>query len=185
VTKRLLLAVIAILAIAGCYTPRRSLAPTGSPIANERDFTGAWKFTSGSSREYMSGIGVLPFLPMYDVRPESVIRARQSGDLVVFDYTSHDGTQKQHAFDIREADGKWEDGKLVIHPGRGGNPFGFYYSTDVATMYRLADGRLVMTDTHTDTGLACALIPYHEKNEVVLSMRPAADSEAKTISSGR
>jgi hypothetical protein len=50
-------------------------------------------------------------------------------------------------------------------------------------MYRLADGRLVMTHTHTDTGLACALIPYRERDEVVLSMRPASVPEPKAISS--
>jgi hypothetical protein len=81
-----------IFSLAACYTPGRSLAPAGSPIATSRDLTGAWLFTSGSSREYRSGIGALRFAPMSDVRENSVISVRHTGDLIVFDYTSHDGT---------------------------------------------------------------------------------------------
>jgi hypothetical protein len=174
--SRIALAAAALIAAASCYTPGRSLEPTGSAVENTRDLSGAWCFTSGSSREYRSGIGVLPFAPMYDVHEQSVITVRQNGNEIVFDYTARDGSQKQHTFDVAKADGTWDGGKLVIHPSFGANPFGIYHSAATATMYRLADGRLVMTDKRSDTGLACALVPYRETNEVVLSMRPAAGS---------
>lgn len=166
-----------------CYTPGRSLAPAGSSIDRSRNFSGSYCFTSGSSREYRSGIGALPFLPMWDVHEQSIITVAQTGEALAFSYTAKDGSRKQQTFDLTKEAATWDGGTLVVHPGFAANPFGFIHTSRTATMYRLADGRLVMTDTHIDTGLGCGLVPYREKAEVVLSMRPALQGCASAISS--
>jgi hypothetical protein len=165
--------IAAMLLLASCnYSPMHPLAPTDVPIASERDLSGSWCFTSGTSRQYGTGASI-PFIPQYELHEESVITLRYDGNAIVADYTSRDGTRKQSTYDIAKEDARWLDGKLVAHPGAPGNPFGWYHQTSEAKIYRLADGRLVMTASTTDTGLACALVPYREKNESVIVMRPA------------
>jgi hypothetical protein len=174
--RRALIAAVVLLASCN-YSPMHSLAPNDVPVGTEHDLSGSWCFTTGVSQQFGTG-ATIPFVPTYDLHDESMIAVRYDGSAIVTDYTARDGTQKQFTYDITKSDARWQDGKLIAHPGYAGNPFGWYHQSSEAKIYRLTDGRLVMSSSTTDTGLACALVPYREKNESVIVMRPA-----KTISS--
>ena len=157
--------VILILAITGCTTPKRPLAPRNSrPDTHARSVAGTYCFVSlqQNFREYNGAIGSL--IPR-GLAPNSVVSVRQEPAGVVLEYVGVDGVRDQVAW---PAPGEWRNGKLVMPVPNGGNPFGWYYSRSWITMYRLQDGRLVVQRNDADTGLTCLFIPSHDKRESML-----------------
>ena len=160
--------------IASCvYTPRTRLTPAGR-VSRTGDFTGVYCFTSEASnvRRYSaSDPASLPFIHMGQLGEQSTVQVTQDATSVTFTIAAPGERERTHTYDFAAQDGRIEKGVLVVTPFQPSSPFGWYRTRRRSTIYRLDDGALVLTDRHTYTGLACALVPTHERSEVVVTLR--------------
>jgi len=163
--------------MASCiYTPGRRLTPAGS-ISRAGDLTGVYCFESEAAnlgRYSASDHAVIPFFAAWQLREQSTVQATQDGTSVSFAIAAPGETEQKQRYDFAAQGGRIESGVLVVTPSQSPSPFGWYRTRRRSTMFKLDDGSLVMTDQHTYTGLACALVPTHERSEAVLTLRPGA-----------
>jgi hypothetical protein len=156
------------------YTPGHRMTPPGR-ISPAADFTGQYCFTSATvnERRYSaSDPAVIPFLR--NLQDQSTVQVRQDSASISFTISSPAGIAHEQRYDFLAQGGRIENGVLVVTPFQGSSPFGWYRTRRKSTMYKLEDGSLVMTDQHTYTGVACALVPTHERSMVVLTLSPGA-----------
>lgn len=165
------------------YTPRQKMTPPGS-ISRTGSFAGVYCYTSEATnlRRYSaSDPAIIPFLGTWYLRERSTVQVTQDATSVSLMIVTPDGAEHKQRYEFVAEGGRIENGVLIVRPFQPYNPFGWYRTRRKSTMYKLNDGSLVMTDQHTYTGLACALVPTHERSVVVLTLSPGACVRRSTL----
>jgi hypothetical protein len=165
---------LALFAASCVYTPRQRMTPSGE-VSHTANFAGTYCFASeaASMRRYSaSDPATIPFFSTYQLPEQTTVHVTHDATSVSMTFLGSDGTEQRQRYDFAAQGGHFDDGVLVVKPFQASSPFGWYRTRRKSTMYKLVDESLVMTDQHTATGLACALIPTHERSESVLTLRP-------------
>ncbi len=153
---RLALAVPA-LVLPACVSsvPRSGLVPGGPAVTRIEELSGDYCFAGldFNVRSYRRTAADIPFLDVEALEPLTVVSVRVEADSVVFSHADADCRGQQEIFQFSDAEAAWRGDALVIEKReprpRPDDYFGVFVDSgwqEESRLFRLEDGRLVMTD---------------------------------------
>ena len=173
--------------------PPPTLLPTGPPVARIDEVSGEYCYYGPdyNVRTFRRGIGDLTFFDVGALVPPALVTVDATTDRIVFRFPGRDGTDRSQAFDVVAAGGQWSGGSLLV-PRRAAPGFHVHGATGEGTNYfrhgsesrlfRLADGRLVMSSSfivkgvHMEKGSEKGTIKpswFEKEDSVVVILDPA------------
>jgi hypothetical protein len=180
-----LLPSLVLLALTACVTnlPPPEMVPTGTRVQRPEELSGDYCYygRAFNVRSYGRTVESIHFIPVAELQAPTRITVEASEQRVVFLYTGADGSAKRHLVEV-QGFAKWKEGSVVVEgsspaiplPAAGGFQIESAYGR--SEIFKLADGRLVMTDTAGRKGYSeIHHEPSFHRDEVtaVLILNPA------------
>jgi hypothetical protein len=156
----------AVSALAICLTacsghaPPPKMVPTGPSATRVEDLSGEYCYFGFdfNVRSYGRSIHDIPFLPVGDLGSPALVSLQATNDRLVFRYAASDGSEHEYCFDFAPYKAAWHDSSLVVKHSIVPIPLPISGGFDVSghsresRIFKLADGRLVMTDSTRHKG---------------------------------
>ena len=156
-----LLSLLVVLALTACVTnlPPPEMVPTGPRVQRPEDLSGDYCYygRAFNVRSYGRAVERIHFIPVAELNAPTRITVEASEQRIVFLYTGADGSAKRHVVEV-QGFAKWKEGSVVVEgsspavplPASGGFQISSAYGR--SEIFKLTDGRLVMTDTAGSKG---------------------------------
>lgn len=176
-------------------TPPPEMVPKGPTVARIEDLGGNYCYygPAYNVRTFRRALGYLPFFDFESLAGPTLLTVRAEKSRIVFTYPGRTGgTVVVHVFDVESAGGQWQGTSLVLPPrispgldvrmkGEEGTTFSRGGTT--SRLFKLSDGRLVLTTSFIEKGLQIepgsdehsSKPSWNEKEDsVVVILEPAA-----------
>lgn len=150
------------LSLAGCAgrVPPPSMVPAGPAMARIEDLTGDYCYygLDFNVRSFGRAVDTIPFIDVRHLATPTLVSVRATAERIVFLYTASDGSEKEQVLDLASVKAAWDGASLVVKHSLGPFPlpmpsgFDFAGHSRESRLFKLADGRLVMTDSVQDKG---------------------------------
>jgi hypothetical protein len=168
-----------LLSVAACVSsvPPPALIPEGPAMTRVEDLTGNYCYYGNefNVRSYRRAAEAIPFVDVRALGTPTLVSVRATPEQIVFRYTGSDGSEREQVFKIVAGGDLWRKDALVVKNSQGvvissshayvvKNSQGvtIYGSTGTGTdysggsresrLFKLADGRLVMSDSVSRKG---------------------------------
>jgi hypothetical protein len=151
----------AVLALAACVSsvPPPGLVPTGPPVTRAEDLSGDYCYygLDYNVRSFGWSVDAIPFVRIDDLGTPTLVSVEVTAQRIVFRYTGRDGAQQTQDFEVT---GKavWQGASLVVERSEGTSVLPIPGAFDITShsrksrIFKLTDGRLVMTDSVRSKG---------------------------------
>ncbi|HUP66250.1 MAG TPA: hypothetical protein VM557_13315 [Thermoanaerobaculia bacterium] len=152
--------------------PPANLKPLPDPETTQ--LSGEYVFDSVDAcvRGHLMDLDEMTFLPVDEIKPGSTVSVDQEPGVLRIRYVNHEGKSEEALLSLEDA--QWRKGRLMIPIDAGVRIYpGLTGERRSCAAYRSEDGSLVLVNGASETGLAMFMIPFHERREVVLRLRPA------------
>lgn len=180
-----------VLSLAGCTSnvPPPGLIPTGPPVTRLEDVTGEYCYYGPdfNVRSYGRGVEAIPFVPVMDLGMPTLVSVQATVEQIVFRYAGPDGSAKEQVFDVAGSKAEWKGPSLVVEQSLGTVflplPMAFHISSRSreSRLFKLKDGRLVMTDTVSGKGYSEAGSASFSGSGVHSVTQPSFHREGRTV----
>lgn len=158
---RLVLLLSAISSLAACVTdvPPPGLVPAGPPVTRIEDLTGDYCYVGPdyNVRSFGRTFDAIPFLRVGDLGRPTLVSVQVTAQRIVFHYTDANGEEKSQDFEVTGR-AAWHGASLVVKESQGTSVLPLPGAFDITShsresrIFKLADGRLVMTDSARSKG---------------------------------
>ncbi len=154
-----LLSAVSTLIACASDVPPPGLVPTGPPVTRLEDLTGDYCYFGSeyNVRSFGRTVDGIPFLPVGDLGTPTLVSVQATPERIVFRYTDANGEEKSQDFEVTGR-AAWQGASLVIKESQGTSVLPLPGAFDVTShsresrIFKLADGRLVMTDSARSKG---------------------------------
>jgi hypothetical protein len=167
------------LVVTGCVSsgPPAGMVPAGSPVTRVEQLSGEYCYFGPdfNVRSYRRDAGAIPFINVGALGQPTRVSVIASAAAIVFSYTGRDDVEKRETFAPANARAVWRGNAFEIDWQesatrayvRGGD-WGFSWSSRESRLFKLPDGRLVMTDSVKWKGYSQTnVMLFHSDKQVV------------------